>query len=67
MPTEIKIENGKQTIAMDTIQEKQGLLVAQPKMYIIFVRSRGLRLKTSDTSNIDSHWRTNVFGGVLIS
>lgn len=67
MPTEIKIESDRQTIAMDTIQKKTGLLVAQPKMYIIFVRSRGLTLKTSDTSNIDSHRRSNVFGGVLVS
>lgn len=58
------------TIITDTIFHKEGLIVAQPKSYLTFVRLKSrdsLYFQISDTSTLESDWKSNVIGGVFIS
>ncbi|CAC5385540.1 unnamed protein product [Mytilus coruscus] len=67
---EVNIQEKEHVIVSDSIGHKEGPLVCQPKVYSVFVKlkeSSSLSVNIPDTSFLESHWKSNMIGGVLVS
>lgn len=67
---EVNIQEKGHLIVSDSIGHKEGPLVCQPKVYSVFVKlkeSSSLSVNIPDTSFLESHWKSNMIGGVLVS
>ncbi|VDI19007.1 Hypothetical predicted protein [Mytilus galloprovincialis] len=67
---EVNIQEKGHLIVSDSIGHKAGPLVCQPTVYSVFVKlkeSSSLSVNIPDTSFLESHWKSNMIGGVLVS